>query len=214
MTVDELRRRVTVAENDLSRRLGQKEVLSGQLGVAQSELATLEVELDEEQKVQDVLNKSAKLAWSKASKQVESIVVRALRAVFPDRNYDFKIEQETKRGVSSVSFTLVEDEIETDIWENGGLGVADIVGFALRIAFLALYRPKLRPFIVWDEPFRFVGEAYRRNASAFVRRVAKDLNIQMVVITHDAAFLDSADQAFYLNKVDGKVVVTDRTVRN
>ena len=91
-----------------------------------------------------------------------------------------------------------------DVWEDGGLGVADVIGFALRIALLVLYKPKVRPVLFLDEPFRNLSMDYVSNASKFMKQVAQELGIQLVLITHNTEFISDAEQVIRLDKVNGK----------
>jgi DNA repair exonuclease SbcCD ATPase subunit len=203
MDLSLVRRRVEDSERAVSRRRGEHDRISKELAATRAKLAAAEEESKLEASVQDILAKASALSWERTKGGIEALVDRALRAVFVDRDYKFVIEQETKRGTSSVSFTLVEGGIETDVWDDGGLGVADIVGFALRVAFVALYKPKMRPLIFWDEPFRFLSEQYQPNAARFVRQVADELGLQIVVVTHNQHFVAEADQVFRLEKEGG-----------
>lgn len=210
MSVTDLRQRVENAERSLSRRRGECDRASRQLAEVEAKLLAAIEQAKMEEMVQDILTKASALSWERTKGNVEALVDRALRAVFTDRDYKFVIEQETKRGASSISFTLVEDGVETDVWDDGGLGVADIVGFALRAAYIVLYRPKVRPVVFWDEPFRFLSEKYQPNAARFAKQVADELGIQFVVVTHNQHFVDCADQVISLEKVDGKTVVSEQ----
>ncbi len=210
MSLDTLRRRVDAADQAVARRRGECDRAVRQLSEVEAKLLTAIDEAKAEEMVQDILTKASALSWERTKGNVEALVDRALRAVFTDRDYKFVIEQETKRGASSISFTLVEGGIETDVWDDGGLGVADIVGFALRAAYIVLYRPKVRPIVFWDEPFRFLSERYQPNAARFAKQVADELGIQFVIVTHNQHFVDCADQVISLDKIDGKTVVSEQ----
>lgn len=211
MSVTELRRRVDAADQALARRRGECDRATRQLADVEAKLLAAADQARLEEMVQDVLTKASALSWERTKGSVEALVDRALRAVFTDRDYKFVIEQETKRGASSISFTLVEGGVETDVWDDGGLGVADIVGFALRAAYIVLYRPKVRPILFWDEPFKNLSVDYVPNAARFVRKVADELGLQIVVVTHNPAFVAEADQVFRLEKVDGVCRAVEHT---
>lgn len=210
--LDAVRRRVDAADQAVSRRRGEHDRVSKEAAQVDARLAVVAEEAKLEETVQDILTRASALSWERTKGSIEGLVDRALRAVFADRDYRFVIEQETKRGASSISFTLVEGGVETDVWDDGGLGVADVVGFALRAAYIALYRPKVRPVLFWDEPFKNLSAEYQAAAARFVRGVADELGIQIVVVTHNPAFVAEADQVFRLEKSDGTCRAVEQTV--
>lgn len=214
MNVDEIRHRVDQADQAVARRAGERDRVAKDLAAVESKLAEAKSEAEIEALVQDILSKAAALSWGRTKGRIEALVDLALKAVFTDRDYKFVIEQETKRGASSVNFILVENGVETDVWDESGLGVADVIGFALRVAYLTIHRPKLRPFLVWDEPFKNMARCYVPNAAKLVKQVSKDLGIQMLVVTHDPDFVAEADQVFALEKSGETCRAVDRTVRS
>lgn len=212
ISVDEIRRRVETAESAVSRRLGQRDQVAKQLSEAEQGIARAKEEVKDEEVTQDILIKASALSWERTKGRIESLVDRALRAVFPDRDYRFVIEQETKRGASSINFLLREGDLEIDLWEEGGLGVADVIGFALRSAYLVLHRPQVRPILFWDEPFCALAPDYIPNISRFVRQVVKELGIKAVMVTHIPEFASEADEVFRIEKVGDKCTLTPQTI--
>jgi DNA repair exonuclease SbcCD ATPase subunit len=214
MTVLELREKVETAERVVANQRGELNRIEKDLTNTKTELSKIKDVFEEEQQIQDILNKAAALSWTKLKDRFELIVGRALNAVFPDRNYKFVVHQETKRGASNVLFRVVEDGVEVDVWTEGGLGVADIIGFALRVSYLALYRPKRAQFLFWDEPFQYLAEEYKGNASRFVRQIAQELGIQIIFVTHAPQLISEAGQVFQLVKEKGTCKAVDVTVRS
>lgn len=213
MTVDEIRRRVEDAERVVAHRAGQRDHIATELAKVNAQVVKIVTEVEAEALVQDILTKASALSWAKTKGRIEALVDTALRAVFTDRSYKFVIEQETKRGASSVNFTLVEGDIEADAWDEAGLGVSDVIGFALRVAYLSLYRPKVRQLLIWDEPFTGIARVYIPNMARLVKQVSKDLGIQMIVITHDPDFVAEADQVIQFEKTGDTCQAVDQTVR-
>ena len=66
---------------------------------------------------------------------------------------------------------------------SGG-GVVDVAAFALRLSCIVLHKPVLRRIILLDEPFKFVSEQYRENIKTMLETLAKDFNVQFIMVTH------------------------------
>ena len=200
MTVLDMQAKVSTADTFVTEQKGQRNQILSELSSIDTRTAALQKEVEVEVQTLALLNNTSLAFWEKTKQGIESLVNKALLAVYPDRHYIFKIEQETLRGADHIRFMLDEDGVETDIWEESGLGIADIVGFALRIAYLTLYRPKLLPVLVMDEPFRYVSEKYATNAGRFAKQIAKDLGLQIIMVTHNSAISEQADQIFTCEK--------------
>jgi len=75
--------------------------------------------------------------------------------------------------------------LEVDPLTASGGGVVDVAAFALRVACLVLYRPRLSRVVVLDEPFRFVSMQYQENVRQMLEQLSTDMNIQIVQVTHN-----------------------------
>jgi len=213
MTILELRERVENTERVIATRRGEHDRIQKDLVGTQAQLQVIQAKFDEEQAIQDILNKAAAFSWTKLKDRFELIVDRALSAVFHDRQYKFVLNQETKRGASNINFRVIEDNVEIDVWNEGGLGVADIIGFALRVSYLALYRPRRAQFLFWDEPFQYLAEEYKGAASRFVKQIAKELGIKIVFVTHAPQLISESDQIFQLARNKNGCSASDVTIK-
>jgi ABC-type sulfate/molybdate transport systems ATPase subunit len=79
-------------------------------------------------------------------------------------------------------------EVEADPLSATGGGAIDVAAFALRVASLVLHRPKLSRMIVLDEPMKFVSAEYREGIRSMLEQLAADLDLQVVMVTHDEAY--------------------------
>lgn len=133
-----------------------------------------------------IVQEVAAAVQKSAHAQVSRIVSRCLESVFPDP-YAFEIFFEQKRGKTEARLAFVRDGREYDPVSAAGGGVCDVAAFGLRLAALMLSRPRRRPFLSLDEPFRMIS----RNYAPAVRRLLVDLsaemNLQILMVTHDPA---------------------------
>jgi ABC-type glutathione transport system ATPase component len=139
--------------------------------------------LQRTQDAQEILQLIAQAVQQRAHERLSAVVTKCLESVFEDP-YQFKIEFERKRGRTEASLRFTRRELDADPLSSTGGGVVDVAAFALRVACLMLHRPRLSKVVILDEPFKFVSAQYRENVRAMLEELAKDLGIQIVLVSH------------------------------
>jgi ABC-type molybdenum transport system ATPase subunit/photorepair protein PhrA len=140
------------------------------------------------QQAQDVLQHLAQAIQQQAHSRIASVVTSCLRTVFGEQAYEFKIEFDRKRGRTEARLRFLRGELEVDPLTASGGGMVDVAAFALRAACLMLHRPHLRRLLVLDEPFRFVSAEFQDNVRQMLEGLAKDLEMQIIMVTHNEAY--------------------------
>ncbi len=135
------------------------------------------------EKAQQIIQDVAGRVQQVAHDRVAGVVSRCLEAVFDDP-YSLKITFDQKRGKTEARLTFVRGELELDPLEESGGGVVDVAAFALRLASLLHARPQRRRLLVLDEPFKHVAINVMPKVGALLLSLAKDLNVQFVIVTH------------------------------
>lgn len=115
--------------------------------------------------------------------QIGHVVTKCLTAVFDDP-YTFKLEYTQKAGKTQVGFKFLRNGHEIDPMLAAGGGVIDIASFALRVAALLLSKPTPRMVLILDEPFRFVSAEYRDRVRLLIEKLATEMGIQFIIVTH------------------------------
>lgn len=129
---------------------------------------------------------------------VESLVCMALKDVFGEEAYSFKMKiEETKRSMT-VDFVFLRDGKEYEPLECCGYGQVDVAAFALRIAMMRL-SPDCH-LVLFDEPFKNVSEEYREKTAKLVMKISEALNLQFVIATHMKEFLRYGHKCFMFKK--------------
>lgn len=132
---------------------------------------------------QEVVQLVAQQIQQEAHVQIARVVSRCLHTIFEDP-YEFKIEFDRKRGKTEARLIFIRDGAERDPTKAAGGGVVDCAAFALRLACLLLSRPKQRPLIVMDEPFKWVHPSVRRERVALMLQgLAEEMGVQFVMVT-------------------------------
>lgn len=130
--------------------------------------------------------------------KVESIVAAAVRAVFGG-GMDFKLEVSTKRGVVNMEPMVGYRSKSACEWrsvDDVGGGVADVVSFAMRLAVLTRYRPRLRKVLIADEPFKHVSAEYLPGVAEMLRKLCDSTGFQIIVVSHEPEIASAADRLY------------------
>lgn len=150
---------------------------------SQEEHDSLVVDVEHAQSAQNTLQHIAQGVQQQAHARISEVVTKCLTAVFDDP-YQFRIDFDRKRGKTEARLVFTRDGMDVDPLTASGGGMIDVAAFALRVACLALHRPKLSPVLVLDEPFKFVSENYRMNVRTMLEEISSELKIQIVMVTH------------------------------
>jgi energy-coupling factor transporter ATP-binding protein EcfA2 len=132
----------------------------------------------------------AQTIQQQAHAQIAGVVTSCLHSVFTDDVYDFEIRSKRKRGKAEAHLILIKNGeiIEKPTDEDSG-GVLNIAAFVLRVACIAATKPRVRRFIAMDEPFHHVSKKYRPAVKEMIYQLAKNFNMQFIIITHEPEFM-------------------------
>lgn len=170
-------------EQLIDRMLLQEDHLQKTVAEESKELKSAILNLKHTQDAQEILQRLAQAVQEKAHKKISEVVTACLAAVF-DNPYEFHIEFERKRGKTEAKLRFRRNGLDVDPITSSGGGMIDVAAFALRVAALVLHRPRLSRVVVLDEPFRFVSAQYRENVRSMLEGLAKDMGIQIIMVTH------------------------------
>lgn len=190
----------------LTRVLTVQELLNSTKEAIEQTLVTQGERLKHLEEAQAFLQVQAKETQEQIKFSLEDIVNLALDAVFPGK-YKFVMVFEIKRGKTEVRLTLNKDGNEFDpLTENGG-GVTAVLELALRIALLLI--SKNRRVLILDEPLHFVSLDKKPIAIEILKRLSADMGIQIIAVSHDPLFIDSADRVYRVTQTDGVSTVKE-----
>lgn len=128
----------------------------------------------------------AEAVQSKAHARIASVVSRCLEAVFgEDEAYRFKIDFAKARGKTEARLAFVRGGHELEPADAAGGGVLDLAAFSLRLACLAMARPKRRPFLALDEPFKMLSAEYVPAVRSLLETLAKEMGLSILLVTHN-----------------------------
>lgn len=178
--------------------VAERDVLGGQLARQQQRLEDLKAEGANLDKARALVQQAALDTQESLRVRLESVVTTALRAVFKDKQLEFRITFETKRGRTEALLEVGEDGQYSHPMETHGGGVVDVVSFALRVAFWSI--DQSRPVLVLDEPMKFLSRDLVPNAAEMVRMLSQKLGLQIIMVSHIEEFIDGADRVFRISR--------------
>jgi len=159
-------------------------------------LLELEKESDTLQEAREVFQKAAILTQNHLAVHLSTIVTKALRATFYEKDVYFKVEFVERRNVTECDMYIEENGFRYSLLESRGFGMTDICSFSLRIAYILLHT--CDNFLAIDEPFRNLSEDKHEIVSQMIKELAKELNMQFVIGTHVPSLREHADKSFHV----------------
>ena len=152
------------------------------------------------EKADRIIQEVAKETQNTIKEKIEVLVQMAIDSVFGPGE-TFKILFTQKRGRTEAELLLIGpngEEIPPSLSSGGGL--LDIISFALRLACHAIKKPATRRVLVLDEPFRFLDKARKERAAEMLEQLSHKTGMQIIMVTHDDAFIDGADRVWRVKK--------------
>lgn len=190
-------------------RVGQAQALQDNITRLSAQVAELESLKATYELVGALFQSYSEAEHEELRERIETLVTFGIQSVFGE-DLSFRVTPGVKSGQATLEFSVVStvagDEIETDVMEARGGGVAAIIGFILRVVILALGPDSQRRFLLLDETFGMVSEDYQEPLSALLRRLVDDTGLQVLLVTHAPKVGLDADQVYRFSH-DG-----DRTV--
>ena len=147
------------------------------------EVAEAESHLSDAEECRQIVQGVGQRLQEMAHERIAGVVSRCLGVVF-DEPYEFKIVFEKKRNQTEARLVFIRDGMEINPMDAAGGGVVDVAAFALRLACISLRRPRLRRFVVMDEPFRFISVQYRPRVRQMLEQLAEQMDMQLLLVTH------------------------------
>lgn len=186
----------------------QKKIYRQDLKESKKELKELEKEHNILLETRQLFQKAATLTQNYLVQHLSKIVTSAIKAVFPEKNIEFKMEFVERRGKTECDIWLEEDREEYDILGSRGYGIADIASFALRVAYILLHKNK--NVLIQDEPFRNLGARRHSKASQMIKTLAEEFSFQFIIGSHSKQLKEYSDRNFEvtLEERDTSIVIS------
>jgi len=157
--------------------------------------------MEDTEKARAIMQKAAKMSQDNLAAHLSIIVTEAIQAVI-GKPYVFVCEFVERRGTTEADLYLVKDFERFDILEGTGGGLADVVSFSLKVAYLLLSNKD--KVLIIDEVSRHVNSPAQREAFAEVlTRLSKEFDIQMIINSTITEMIQETDRLFTLTQSKG-----------
>jgi DNA repair exonuclease SbcCD ATPase subunit len=209
--LDELALRAARRRRELDAKQGEARALVSRIRSLREEVEILSTDVTELEQVTHLLNTIAEDKQLRAQQDIEELVSRGLQTIFDD-SLSFHIVQSARGKTSIVEFivrtTLADSVVETPVMDARGGGLAAVIGFLLRVVVMLLRGgTRQENLLLLDETFAMVSAEYLPVLGEFLRSIVEETGIQIVMVTHQTEFIDSADKVYRFSQEDGKTRV-------
>ena len=182
---------------------GELSILRASKAKYQEQIASKQVSLEYILEAQELLQQTAQKTQSRLSFHISNFISSNLEAIWGEDAYTFSLEFIEKRNKTEVSMLLhtPEGDVSLDSLNNvrGGGGVLDIVAFGLRIALWSLQSQKQRVMIL-DQPLSNLDQEHLPKAGELIKELSDKLGIQFIIINHNPALAEIADNTIEVVK--------------
>lgn len=147
---------------------------------------------------------------SSLKEDVDSLVTIALQIVYEDRDIQFGLLfNKTKAGQSQYRPVIIENGEEFNPRDEQCGGALDVISYALRIILHSFEKPKGRDFMIFDEPFKFLGGGVLgEKAAEMAKRINEEIGIQSMIISHDEISIGKAEKVYHVQHNGKKSITT------
>ena len=187
--------RIQDIRNKLEQQKGQRIQIEASISRIGQEVKEYGKDLRRHEQAREVIREVGLKTQQQLQYHISDITSLALEAVFPNP-YELIAEFVQRRNKTECDLYFVRNDNRMDPLSASGVGAVDVAAFALRVASWSMARPKSRPVIVLDEPFRFLSANYQEQASIMIKEISQKLGIQFIVITHETILTSCADKIF------------------
>ena len=204
LTADELRQMDSVEE---SVRFGIQEVKSliNQLPALQEAQEYNEKNIKKQEEYLEFFNtskeyyvKAIDIMYEESIGALKETLNSALRYIVYDKNYNCNLILDDKRGAKTLELTLVDldEDFEVDLKDGAGQGIRTIISFILKAYYLINKGSRV---LFLDEKYSALSEHYVPRFFEFLKKMAEEKGMIVVLITHDTRFMDYADNIYMVN---------------
>ena len=135
---------------------------------------------------------------------IEDFINQALQVCLGEAAPKFSILREDKPSGTIWSYEISQGKISGGIDTFGG-GVMALISTLFRIILHIILNKE--PFIILDESLNHLSSNYHHKLSLFFKKVAREYNISIILITHQSEFLNSSDINLILDKQNGELIL-------
>jgi hypothetical protein len=181
----------------LEQRKGQKRQIEISLEKTEQTVKEKKRDLRRHEQAREIIREIGLKTQQQLQYNISEITTLALEAVFP-YPYQLVAEFVQRRNKTECDLYFDREGIRTDPLSAAGGGAVDVASFALRVASWSMQFPRSRNTLILDEPFRYLSTNLLPKAGEMLQQISKQLNLQIIMITHEEELAENADKAFHI----------------
>lgn len=172
-----------------------------------AEILTVKAEIDLLTKTSVVLKHMLDIMVKDEIEKMANLVTYGLKTIFEGQDLSFMPVITKKADKMNIELKTVCDGIEGEFGSYGG-SVAVIESFLLRV--LCILKKNYARILLLDETFASVGDSYIPNTSKLISELSKKLGMDVLLVTHQAGFLENADHAYRVRRSISSGIVMEK----
>lgn len=172
----------------------QRTVLDRSISNCREEIESNRYQADLNQKSSEVIKQWLEDLLKSNVDSMAELVTSALKSVIEDQELEFLIRQEIKHNRLSMRFAIEENGVEAEPLSSFGGGAVLLSSFVLRLAVMT--RLKMADLLLLDESLSAVANKYIPACSDFMRQLAEETGVNILMVTHNEDFMDRAHTAY------------------
>jgi len=194
--------RLRQLQDNVTRLRAYKDLLSSQAAAADAEEKALRYRADLHQKCTEVFKTWLEDSLDKNVNSMAQLATTGLKHVIGDQELEFHIRQDPQKNRLAMRFLIEEDGTEGDPLSSFGGGAAVIISLVLRLAVMA--RMGMGNLLLLDESMASLANVYVPSCAEFMRQLAEQTGINILMVTHNPEFIAHAHVAYEGHK-DGSL---------
>ena len=177
---------------------GQREILEKTIKVHENTIDKKEKEKDIYIQVRDLFASVGKATQDALIQYFENLGTSLLQTIYGSE-YKFTLVFEIKRNKSECTPKVMKGDIQVDLKDEIGVGVVDVLSYAMRLAIWSLQKPRTEPVFILDEPFKYVDKNKRSLIGEALQGLTESLGAQTIMISHDDELIDIGNSAYQIS---------------
>lgn len=189
--------------------LDQRDNIKANLEETNNEISNLNAKLTFMEQSKACYVKAVDILYQESIGALKETLNTALKYIMFDKNYACNLILDDKRGTKTIEITLIDldEDFEVDLKDGVGQGVRTIISFILKAYYLINRNSK---YLFLDEKYSALSDHYIPRFFEFMKRLADDKGMILVLITHDTRFAEYADRTYLVNDGHASLMEEER----
>jgi DNA repair exonuclease SbcCD ATPase subunit len=210
--LSEIKSHLSSRRDDLLRKQAENDLLTRQIEELEEQALEATKALTVGQEALQFIEDVANARRSSIKERIEQVITEALQVIYGPA-YSAVLIYSVKNNRSHLDIELVKDTKAGKVQRrmNGfGGGVSDTISTPLRLSVL-LGSGQTAKVCVLDECYKHLDPDRIPFAASFVRQIAEQLGVQIIMLSHHEAMKEQAEVVYTIRDENGRSVISQGT---